>query len=215
MPIDEPRSPIKREPRQERSKQLVQSLLDAARLILEGEGQEALNTNRIADKAGVSIGSLYQYFDDKEAIVEAIFLAEEESSIKQREAWVAEAIQLPLEEMFRFFITRIAAQHRRFLALHEGLYRSHQQHTDVRRLGQIRRPPTASGKHAIELFLEAWCKRHAEEIRPVNIEYAAFLLDRVGYAMMRNSVDERPDYLADPAFVEEMVQLLTRYLQRS
>ena len=213
MSENEPRTPLKREPRQERSKQLVQALLDATRQILEREGKDALNTNRIAEVAGVSIGSLYQYFDDKDALVEAIFLAEEERSLDQRKEWVAEAIELPLEDMFRLFISRIAEQHRRFIDMHEGLYLQHQHHTDVRRL-RIRQQPQAPGeKHPVELFLQAWCERHAEEIRAVNIEHAAFLLDRVGYTIMRSTVDERPRYLADSEYIEEMVRMLTGFLK--
>ena len=208
-----PGPPIKRQPRQKRSQVLVQSLLEAARLILDREGQEALTTNHIAEVAGVSIGSLYHYFTDKDAIVEAIFLAEEEQSIRQRIGWAAEAIDLPLEEMFRLFIERIAEQHRRLLEMHKGLYLRHQEHTDVRRLADARAAPSADGRHAVEIFLQAWCERHVDEIRPRRIEQAAFLLDRVGYSMMRATVDERPEYLSDPAYVEEMVQLLVRYLR--
>lgn len=209
------RAPIRREPRQKRSQVLVQSLLDATRLILEREGDCALTTNRIAEVAGVSIGSLYQYFEDKDAVVEAIFLAEEERMLAQRVSWAGEALELPLEAMFRFYVERIAEQHRQLLAMHAALYRQHREHTDVRRLGDQRTPEHPSGRHIVEAFLQAWCKRHREEIRPESIEYAAFLLDRVGYAMVRSTVDERPEYLDDPVYVEEMVQLLVRYLRAS
>lgn len=208
-----PRSPIRREPRQERSRVLVQSLLEATRRILEREGPEALTTNHIAEVAGVSIGSLYQYFEDKEAVVEAIFLAEEERNLEQRVAWATKALELPLDEMFRLFVQGIVEQHRRLLAMHAGLYHQHREHVDVRVLGEARTPPHPSGKHVVELFLEEWCSRHGEEIRPANLEYAAFLLDRVGYAMIRRTVDERPTYLEDPGYIEEMVQLLVRYLR--
>ena len=211
---DGPKRPaIRREPRQKRSQLLVQSLLDATRLILERDGPDALTTNHIAEVAGVSIGSLYQYFEDKDAVVEAIFLAEEERILEQRVSWAAEALELPLDAMFRFYVERIAEQHRGLLAMHEGLYRRHREHTDVRRLGDARTQPHPSGRHIVEAFLQAWCKRHRDEIRPANLEYAAFLLDRVGYAMMRSTVDERPHYLDDPEYVDEMVQLLVAYLR--
>jgi len=56
-------------PRQERSRLTVDAILMAAAHILKTEGPERATTNRIAEKAGVSIGSLYQYFPNKEAIV--------------------------------------------------------------------------------------------------------------------------------------------------
>lgn len=59
-------------PRQARSRALVDAILDAAARILAEQGREALNTNMVAEKAGVSIGSLYQYFPNREAIIAAV-----------------------------------------------------------------------------------------------------------------------------------------------
>lgn len=59
-------------PRQARSRALVDAILDAAAHILAERGREALNTNIVAEKAGVSIGSLYQYFPNREAIIAAV-----------------------------------------------------------------------------------------------------------------------------------------------
>ncbi|MDR3488568.1 MAG: TetR/AcrR family transcriptional regulator [Bradyrhizobium sp.] len=59
-------------PIQERSKATVDVIAEAAARILAKEGAEALTTNRIAEVAGVSVGSVYQYFPNKEAIVAAL-----------------------------------------------------------------------------------------------------------------------------------------------
>lgn len=63
---------LRREPKQARSRARLASLLDAAEQLLEREGPDALSTTRIAAEAGVSVGSLYQYFPDKETIVDAL-----------------------------------------------------------------------------------------------------------------------------------------------
>ena len=63
---------MRKSPTQARAAQTVDAIVEAATQILQSDGEEALTTNRIAERAGVSIGSLYQYFADKEAIVEAI-----------------------------------------------------------------------------------------------------------------------------------------------
>jgi AcrR family transcriptional regulator len=63
---------LRRVPRQARSRERLQRLLDAADDLLAREGAEALTTTRVADAAGVSVGSLYQYLPDKGAIVEAL-----------------------------------------------------------------------------------------------------------------------------------------------
>src|SRR5215813_10517598 len=57
---------------QERSRATVEALLDATARVLVREGYDRASTNRIAAKAGVSVGSLYQYFPNKEALVAAL-----------------------------------------------------------------------------------------------------------------------------------------------
>ena len=59
----------RREPRQERSQKRVASILSAAGQLLEEVGYAALTTNAIAQKAGTSIGSLYQFFPNKAAVL--------------------------------------------------------------------------------------------------------------------------------------------------
>lgn len=64
--------PGRRTPLQSRSEHTVGAIFEATAHVLDEEGEAALTTNRIADKAGVSIGTVYQYFDNKEAIVLAM-----------------------------------------------------------------------------------------------------------------------------------------------
>jgi len=61
-----------RQPRQERSRYKVQLIFEAAIRLLERGGLEALTTNAIAESAGVSIGTLYQFFPNKEAILDSL-----------------------------------------------------------------------------------------------------------------------------------------------
>lgn len=59
----------RKRPQQGRSQATYDAILEAAARILENEGRGALTTNRVAERAGVSIGSLYQYFPAREAIL--------------------------------------------------------------------------------------------------------------------------------------------------
>lgn len=63
----------RRKPTQSRSRMTVESILEATRQLLERGKYSDLTTTRIADRVGISVGSLYQYFPDKEAIVEAVY----------------------------------------------------------------------------------------------------------------------------------------------
>ena len=63
---------VRRQPQQRRALETVSAVLEAAVRILKREGVDGLTTNRIAEVAGVSIGSVYQYFPDKGAIFSAL-----------------------------------------------------------------------------------------------------------------------------------------------
>jgi AcrR family transcriptional regulator len=60
---------LRKSPRQARSTQLVSDILEAAVRVLGREGARRFTTARVAEEAGVSVGSLYQYFPNKEAIL--------------------------------------------------------------------------------------------------------------------------------------------------
>ncbi|MGB7192428.1 MAG: TetR/AcrR family transcriptional regulator [Collimonas pratensis] len=77
-------------PKQSRAGQTVAAILEAAARILETKGIEGLNTNSVAQRAGVSIGSLYQYFPGKDALIvalcqreRAVFFAEAEGALRE------------------------------------------------------------------------------------------------------------------------------------
>lgn len=67
-----PRAVMRREPVQRRSAARVSSILDACAALLDEFDYDELTTSKIADRAGVPIGSLYQYFPDKRAVVQAL-----------------------------------------------------------------------------------------------------------------------------------------------
>lgn len=62
----------RRLPRQDRARQKIELILEAATRLIERAGIPSLTTNAIAETAGISIGTLYQYFADKEAILRAL-----------------------------------------------------------------------------------------------------------------------------------------------
>ncbi len=72
-----------KKPKQKRSKVTVDSILEASKIVIKKSGFDKFNTNHIAEVAGVSIGSLYQYFKNKESILEVLLHRELE---KNREA---------------------------------------------------------------------------------------------------------------------------------
>lgn len=63
---------VRKVPKQARSREMVERLVAAARTVLVRDGYDAFSTNRVAEEAGVSPGSLYQYFPNKAALVETV-----------------------------------------------------------------------------------------------------------------------------------------------
>ena len=86
-----PSTPVRRQPVQARAEQTVRAIFEATAQVLDQEGETALTTNRIAERAGVSIGTLYQYFDSKEAIVVAMLARERARVMARLEALLGSA----------------------------------------------------------------------------------------------------------------------------
>ncbi len=72
----------RKKPRQQRAASTVAVILDAATRVLQQEGLVKFNTNRVADVAGVSVGSLYQYFPSKHALIAELACREYESMLQ-------------------------------------------------------------------------------------------------------------------------------------
>src|SRR6202162_4078222 len=88
-----------KEPKRERGKQRVAALLDAGAALFAEKGYEATTMTEIAQRAGASIGSLYQFFPSKEALAEALFSRYVERVTSLLEALGKPAPGLPLRRL--------------------------------------------------------------------------------------------------------------------
>lgn len=92
-----PASPRKK-PRQARARATVSAILQASTRILQQEGLDKLNTNHIAEVAGVSIGTLYQYFPSKDAILIELIRQKRENLRNALSEAAAQAMDLPMHD---------------------------------------------------------------------------------------------------------------------
>ena len=111
-----------RKPRQARAKFTRESLIDAATQVLQLEGYEAFNTNRVAEQAGGSIGSLYQYFPDTQALIEAIVVRHVASLAGSIGASFGKASTLPLGEATDMLVQATIDFYADDLALHRVVH---------------------------------------------------------------------------------------------
>ncbi len=115
---------LRRPATQRRAEVLLQSVRQAARQILEKDGPNGLTTNHVAERAGVSVGSVYHYYPNKDAIIADLFeelvnqLAEEIALKGQEDIYGGQS----LPEAFETFVSlmfkhrsRLAGLHREFL----------------------------------------------------------------------------------------------------
>jgi AcrR family transcriptional regulator len=101
----------RRRPRQWRSRQTVEAILDAVVRVLKREGRRAVTTNRIAEVAGVSIGSVYQYFPDKQAILVLLHRRHLEQIDRMVERKLIEHAASPLDELVEAMIGGMLEAH--------------------------------------------------------------------------------------------------------
>src|SRR6516165_1973024 len=104
-----PRTTPRKKPRQERSQVTVEAILDATARVLCTIGYDRASTNRVALAAGVSVGSLYQYFPSKEALVAALVERHVEEMLRLVRAKIAEVSSAPLPVAVRTMIDAMFA----------------------------------------------------------------------------------------------------------
>ncbi|MBL8632382.1 MAG: TetR family transcriptional regulator [Myxococcales bacterium] len=191
-------------PTQERSKQLVDSLLSATANILVRRGYEGLTTNRVADEAGVSVGSLYQYFPNKESLVEALIrrwsdglmetIADHYLEVRN------ESIETAVDTMVRAALdsTRVDAKLHRILTQ------------------QI---PNVNALPALELFnrrmserVASWLELHREELEVEDLHLAAEIVVMTLAGLSDYALIQRPELLDSPSFVQHLSRLVLGYL---
>jgi AcrR family transcriptional regulator len=193
---------------QERSRSTVDALLEATARILIKEGYDRASTNRIAELAGVSIGSLYQYFPSKEALVATVIdRHQQEISEVTRDALVKVAAR-PIEVAAREFVSVAIDAHRVNPKLHGVLAEQ------IPRVGRLENTEAniREGYALVRGYLEA----HRDEIDVADLDLAAFILVTVVEALTHAAVLRRPDILADGKarhFVDDVTRLVVRYLR--
>lgn len=92
---------MRKQPRQRRSRQRVEALIDAAAEEIETRGLLETTTNHIAERADVSIGSLYQYFDDKDDLITALLRRLSAEIATATDATLAASMDADLRQVVR------------------------------------------------------------------------------------------------------------------
>ena len=169
-------------PRQERSRVTVEAILEATAHILTEKGYEKTNTNLIAERAGVSIGSLYQYFPNKKSLIVALR--------EQHSQEIAELLaskfnhlfdsppEIAVPELVRAVIAVHAINPRLHQVLSEEIPRSE-------RLQEQRHKTDDQITELLRAYLQRWSDRLFVELQE---RASIFMVDR------NNRFDTKSDY---------------------
>ena len=181
----------RRIPRQARAAETVSLILEATAQILEAGGLEAFTTNAVAERAGVSIGTLYQYFSDKRAILLALAEQEVQATLvalgsPKKEAGVS------LEDRLRHTVRAIIHAFRGRLRVRKAVVQVIlAQGTGVEMLAPV----------------AAFLAQHSQTVLPALSREQIFVLSRSLLGTIRAAVLEEQPFFRSRAFEDELVRL--------
>ena len=193
---------------QDRSRATVNALIEATARILVREGFDKASTNRVAEVAGVSVGSLYQYFPGKEALVAAVIERHNREIMQTVRGELAEIAAQPLAQGVRRLIAVAVEGHRVDPQLHRVLA---EQIPRVGRLEQVE----AFNSRNYTLFRD-YLERRRDEVGALDLDLASFVCVTSIEALTHNAVLHRPEMLLDEAMealVDEGTRLIVGYLK--
>jgi AcrR family transcriptional regulator len=201
---DQRRIQPRKQPRQVRAELTRQRILTAAAHVFGEHGYAAGTTNRIAERAGISIGSLYQYFPNKDAILAELLLRHLDDGAAATAKIQAGRLPGPIDEVFRVFVRGAIETHldepRLLRVLLEQAPRSRHLLEKVERL-----------KQSLVAYLRELLDDHAE-VRVADTETAARLIVTTVELVVHQLVADH-----EPVDVErledELVAMLTRYVR--
>lgn len=191
---------------QERSRLTVDALIEATARILVREGFDKASTNRIAEVAGVSVGSLYQYFPGKEALVAALIDRHNQKIMRAVRGELAEAMHLPVEQAVRKLVAVAIKAHRIDPRLHRVLAEQ------IPRVGRLEKIATFNQENYT--VFESYLESRRDEIRDIDFGLAAFVCVTSIEALTHTAVLDRK-IVSDDAmntFIDEATRLIVGYL---
>ncbi|HEX4515228.1 MAG TPA: TetR/AcrR family transcriptional regulator [Polyangiaceae bacterium] len=191
-------------PVQDRSKETARVILTATARVLVDVGYDHASTNKVAEVAGVSIGSLYRYFPSKEALVAALIERHVEEMLAVCESKLVEMADAPLDAAAREIVRAILRAQSVNPRLHRILIQQ------VPRVGQLRNVDALQERFGV--LVKAYLENRKKELRPKNIDLAVFMLVRAVEAVAHAAVLERPELLVDGEMADELAQMVLRYL---
>jgi AcrR family transcriptional regulator len=167
-------------------------------------GYGAFTTNRVAARAGVSVGSLYQYFPNKEALLAELKARHVRQLERGLDATMTRVAGAPIAELIAAVIAANVAVHLVDPELHRVLS------AEVPQLGPS--DAAAGFEHRMMARVLALLRSRRDQLAVHDLDLATYLVVRTVEATIHEAVAERPEDLASGAITREVTRLLLNYL---
>lgn len=194
----------RRMPRQARALATVEVIFEATARIIEREGRAALTTNAIAERAGISIGTLYQYFPDKDAILVAMARRELENDRAAVFGAITTALDDPDAPLARIAIRKLIDVHRQRRQVRTVIMQAHLAHGH----GQEHVKPVQEIAQMLGRRSDRFLPGRTGPISPASL----FVMTRAVSGVVRAALHERSPLLDTAALEDELVRLVQAYL---
>ncbi|MEO8801130.1 MAG: TetR/AcrR family transcriptional regulator [Polyangiaceae bacterium] len=198
------RTTPRKSPNQDRAKATVEAILTATAQVLVKDGYDRASTNKIAEAAGVSIGSLYQYFPSKEALVATLLERHMQDMANVFEDTFGRLGDAPLDVATRELVKAMITAH----AIDPKLHRIFAE--QMPRTGRLQRISELERTIADRLRLKL--EMHREILKPENLDIAIFLLVQLVEAAGHGSVLDPRHAFAPDELAREISDLCLAYL---
>lgn len=187
----------RRKAKQERSRETVKVILDAAAQVLIRDGYALTTTNRVAERAGVSVGSIYQYFGNKDEMF-AELLDREVTAVLDTFA-AAKPSDRDLEGALRRILSLAVEAwsygpqlYRRFEHVPEGILQTR----------------LAEAKNSLTVYIRSLLEHHREELRVNDLDVATYVVINTAIGLSANASPE----MYRERYVDMTCEILERYL---
>lgn len=194
---------LRKSPTQERSRATVDAIMQSATYILNEAGWSGLNTNAIAERAGVNISSLYQYFPNKQAVIaelqrrHATFIDEELQHATQ-----SISKQPTLRAALKVIVEMVIREHRISPETHKAISEELPQSQRYRQDGQLELQKHM--RNALQPFMK----------NVPDSELAMYIVGISIKAIVHQVTNEHPELLNQSSLVDEMITLIEQFLIR-
>ncbi|MFA5964584.1 MAG: TetR/AcrR family transcriptional regulator [Sphingomonas sp.] len=196
----------RKRPKQDRAVMTAEAIMQATHKIIITEGYKSATTNRIAEVAGVSVGSLYQYFPNKQAIVRTLIQETVTRSASRVRSQLRELMDVPLEPALRQVM--------------EMLVEIYKENDFIlfRVLDQVPELKEFTQNLAVEIHTHstnlAFLEQHQADLTVTDLHTSLALIERATIHNIEYYLAHNPTNITEQQLVEELTRMALNYLTK-